>query len=133
MANIDTLTKSRKDAEEERQEREIERLAMTHSVQRIARQETSNNEGDLEGTVSHYTQDCNIPLERYLMYNNPRVKSFTTQRYVAGALSTGRILRILPSYTEATQCLNTDGRPIISSYGMPTSAQFQVPNSADQR
>jgi hypothetical protein len=42
------------------------------------------------------------------MYCNPHVKSFPTQRFVASALSTGRLLQILPSFGDAHRCLNTN-------------------------
>ena len=93
IANVDTLTKSRKDAEEERIERELERNLQSQRVRPFRHRYIPNDEdNEVEGILSHHDQDCNIPLERYLMYNNPRVKSFSIQKFVAGALSTGRVL-----------------------------------------
>ena len=58
------------------------------------------------------------------MYNNPRVESFPTQKYVAGALSAGRVVDILPSYGEAHHCLNADSQTMQA----PRSSPFQIPN-----
>jgi hypothetical protein len=111
MANLDTLTKSQKDAEEERKERELERNISSPNICRLRPQESFDQEyNETDDVLSHYDQDCQIPLERYLMYNNPRVKSFPIQKFVAGALSTGRVLNILPSHGEAHHCLSSDDR-----------------------
>ena len=129
IANVDTLTKSRKDAEEERIERELERNLQSQRVRPFRHRYIPNDEdNEVEGILSHHDQDCNIPLERYLMYNNPRVKSFSIQKFVAGALSTGRVLQILPSHAEAHCCLSLGDH---SSNTIPTIATkiFQVPNT----
>ena len=105
ILNVDTLTKSRVDAEEERLEREAERVNQGHRLPEVSRrrqlQQDDDESQNPDEMLSHYEEDCMIPLERYIMYNNPRVKSFPTQKYVAGALSAGRVIDILPSYGEA--------------------------------
>jgi hypothetical protein len=127
MTDLDTLTKSQMDAEEERKERELERNTSLTTRCRFQPQEVVNE--DLDGTddvSSHYDQDCQIPLERYLMYNNPRVKSFSIQKFVAGALSTGRVLKILPSHCDAHRCLSPDNPSLPSSQPL-VGTVFHVP------
>lgn len=127
MANVDTLSKSRRDVEEERLEREKEHEMHEHQVSRLPRQQPPNHEmEDDDGGLSHYAEDSRIPLERYLMYCNPRVKSVPTQKYVAGALSIGRLIQILPSFGQAYQCLNTVGFDNLSPNQSFT--HFQLPN-----
>jgi hypothetical protein len=75
-------------------------------------------------TLSHYEEDCMIPLERYIMYNNLRVKSFPTQKYGAGALSAGRVIDILPSYGKAHRRLNANSQTTQT----PRLTPFQIPN-----
>ena len=128
ILNVDTLTKSRVDAEEERLEREAERVNQGHRLPEVSRrrqlQQDDDESQNPDEMLSHYEEDCMIPLERYIMYNNPRVKSFPTQKYVAGALSAGRVIDILPSYGEARHCLNADSQTTQA----PRSTPFQIPN-----
>src|SRR5271167_4708331 len=88
ILNIDALTKSRVDAEEERLEREAERANKGHRPPEASRrwqlQQDNDENQNPDEMLSHYKEDCMVPLERYIMpYNNPRVKSFPTQKYVA--------------------------------------------------
>src|SRR5437016_1698722 len=128
ILNIDTLTKSRVDAEEERLEREAECINQGQCLPEVSRRRQLQQDGDEsqnpDEMLSHYEEDCMIPLERYIMYNNPRVKSFLTQKYVAGALSAGRVIDILPSYGEAHHCLNADSQTTQA----PRATPFQIPN-----
>lgn len=72
MININTLTKSKKDVEEERLEREKEREMQGHHILRATRHNLQDRvEEDDMDDMSHFAQDSRIPLERYLMYHNP--------------------------------------------------------------
>jgi len=132
ITNVDTLTKSRTNAQEERLEREKEREMQGAQVTRFMRSRPTENAEDqmIEDyyDMSHIAQDRRISLERYLMYCNPHVKSFPTQTFVAGALSTGRLLQILPSFAEAHRCLNRSDNNI----GNEIMTRFHFPNTIEE-
>jgi hypothetical protein len=131
MTNIDTLTKSKKDAEEERLEREKEREMQGHPILRATRHNLQDRIGEDDiDDMSPFAQDSRIPLERYLMYHNPRVKSFPTQNFVSAALSAGRLLQLLPSFGEAHQCLNADAGENVR--GNRSITHFRLPNMVDE-
>src|SRR6266496_1718131 len=69
ILNVDTLTKSRVDAEEERLEREAERANQEHRPLELSRRRQlpqGNDENqNLNEMLSHYEEDCMIPLEIY--------------------------------------------------------------------
>ena len=100
MQNVDPLSKSRKDAEEERKERLAEAQFQQNN------QRSNDRWHDEENPPVDFLQvhepDANLnttSVEKYLTYNNPMITSFPVHTFIASALSAARTYEILPSYT----------------------------------
>jgi hypothetical protein len=104
---VDTLSKSRNDAEEERKERP--------AVTQAQRNSRRSDEGwhDEENHPVDYLEleEQGTPLdvvsvENYLTYNNPMIASFTVHSFVTAALSIARTYDILPNYSLSREVIN---------------------------
>jgi hypothetical protein len=89
MQNVDTLHKSRKDAEEERKQRVAD-----DEIQRDNQKWSRNGWHDEENEPINYMEvhEPDVSLDavsvgKYLAYNNPMINSFSIHSFVTSALS----------------------------------------------
>jgi hypothetical protein len=112
MLNIDTLTKSKADAEEERQANknsaEDELYTETQSS-RFSRQRNAPVD-----SVSPM-EDKSITVEHYLMYNNPLAITSPQYRFVSDLLRTGKLLNLLPSATACHACFSSESQLTVNT------------------
>jgi len=118
LNNVDTLAKSRKDAEEERQTR----LNSGETV-KGGRRLALEWEDEENGPVNYLEQDRveqqpqaaldMVSVGKYLTYNNPQITSFTNHIFVSSALFAAKVLSILPGNRVTTDfftaAVNTTG------------------------
>jgi hypothetical protein len=104
MQNVDTLSKSRKDAEEERNERLAEAELRRNNGRVNERwHDEENPPVDYLQVQEYDTALDSLSVEKYLTYNNPMITSFPVHTFIASALSAARSYDILPNCTRSKE------------------------------
>jgi AAA domain len=122
MLNIDTLTKSKADAEEERQANKnsaADGLYAETQSSRFSRQRNAPVDA-----VSPM-EDRSITVEHYLMYNNPLAITSPQYRFVSDLLRTGKLLNLLPSATACHSCFSSESRMAVNTESTWTSEHME--------
>jgi hypothetical protein len=101
------LSKSRKDAEDERKER----LAVTQAQRNSRRPDKRWQDEENEPVDYLELEEQGVPLdavsiEKYLTYNSPMIASFPVHSFVTAALSIARTYDILPNYSLSREVVN---------------------------
>ena len=98
LSNVDTLSKSRKDAEEERQTR-LNSGETVKGGRRLALEWEDEENEPVDYLEQEQTQRQPLDIvsvEKYLTYNNPQITSFTSHIFVSSALFTAKAIRYPP-------------------------------------
>src|SRR5271163_1069983 len=112
LRNVDTLCKSKKDAEEERKERLNSEGAVNNERKLPSGWRDEENEPiDYLGheTAAQVEFECLdvAAVEKYLTYNNPRITSFPNHCFVSSALLAAKSLGVLPSNRISAEFFST--------------------------
>jgi PIF1-like helicase len=104
MRNIDLLTKSRADAEEERAARQT---SAHESSLNVESSDFSRSLPRADGTQIEpifQMEDDSVSIQNYLTYNNPDAVTSPQYRFVINILSTAKVLNILPTSFASHSC-----------------------------
>jgi hypothetical protein len=101
IKNIDTLSKSRRDAEEEAEARAREQAERISDAPKRGRKRKWS---EMWLSEEMQEEDDTISVEKYLTFNNLYANDSSQQQYIAGALSAGRNNLILPSSKACQTC-----------------------------
>jgi len=134
---VDTLSKSKKDAEEERNE--AVNSAAEHKPRGLEwcdeEGETLDymeGENDVQVVVNHQVLDS-ASVERYLTYDNPVVTSFTNHAFVSAALFVAKALAILPNNRTCSTFFSLSTSDPQQNAQDPTQRSFRIPHLVSER
>ena len=105
MLNIDTLTKSKADAEEERLARQNRAEDVVDTAMQVSRASRQRN---VPVDSLRPMEDGSVTVEHYLMYNNPLAITSPQYRFVSDLLLTGKLLKLLPTATTCRACFSPE-------------------------
>jgi hypothetical protein len=103
MLNIDTLSKSAIDAQEEAEARAKEARDRTGDVPKVG---CKRKWSEMWLSEEMQEEDESISVEKYLTFNNPYAGDTSLQQYIGEALSAGRNNLLLPSSKACEPCFN---------------------------
>jgi PIF1-like helicase len=127
LKHTTTLAKSKKDAEDEREERKkesLERYEMNQGRTQSYHDDDSEAMTDDELEVAVNDDIETTSVEQYLTYNNPYLNTTPAYRFVANALTTARCHNLLPSSVEDLQCFKDPSPSNHNSYPFVTPTQI---------
>ena len=96
IENVDTLSKSQKEVEDDRHQREMQSSHMESRIILKLNQRMQPNISDGK-SQSLQEEDNKISIEKFLTYNNPIMKSEMVGNFITGALCTARFSSVMPS------------------------------------
>ncbi len=126
MQNVDTLSKSHKDAEEERKQR-LADDQIQHDSQQWSRNGWHDEENESINYMEVHEPDISldaVSVEKYLTYNNPMINSFSIHSFITSALSAAHTYGLLPDYMISKGIFNVS---LASSAEMAQHRMFHVP------